>query len=951
MAKQQTPSTRSVTPSHPTTSHDGKAAAATRASTAPGPTMLINCEGLAAQPSCDSVRFTQFVELVQQGPGCRVVRVPHPVQASAKLCLLKSKLFKHTATLQAGRLIASGKYDASRDTKLTELVGAFQKKNSTLLSQFDKAGTPAQRSVRSLRDMKLTVTRAPAVASQQSARFATHPLTISSSLNWTNFIREFASDVAIAPVAGEHSYLLEPTIAVGVTFRQDWCSQGYTRGRLIRSIPVTADGKKEIVVKAWATRKHRREENSAVEQNISTEFVGDEKWSLAVTKQVSATMNQSLDANLKANADVSVPVKAVKLGAGAGGGVGSNTAGSLSASMTETEEKIRQVTTKAASSLKNTVSSVVETAEEAGLETTTTETIVNPNKCSSLTYHFFEIQEAFKVTTAVESVAPYLLVPFTIPDVTLEWVLCNECVLHRHLPCETFYEGFKAAKRLRVNEHLGEFLGTLESSEIDAAADGVLKQIATVLESYLALKNATLEVKPKGPNVVDDFFDWLGDTAKAGEAAAEDVIDAARKAWDEGTKLMQDGFDAFSTMFDARSIAPRMFAATSGPQASIQYEAGGPGSYIYWEVLKITAPNVESALAGLNQVYNERLVTMPPGPARTRAIHGALVAFFQAMGDVDQAFLKIQIGLYLLFAVSLVALAYAAFVAGAVGAVLIVTFSASGPGLIGILLPYVGAGMTLLAGLGAVIIAAATDGPLDLMPDDRGLKGAVQGLYGMSQQLGQAVALPVPPQGDDPEALARYERELAEAKKEAREIAEARVEFNRLQCHIRHHIAYYLQATAASIPEGDLRILLEEQYGLPPGAVQVRIAGFVGTRAAFRVLDEDWFKLSGYDHASVMSNRAVTSFLSSPRAPDDITMPTPGLVVEPRLGQCTACDDFVMAHRQLDLELKREDVAKARAENQRRQLRIAAGDLDDPEDRQAHIGVTLDAPPPAGTGT
>lgn len=946
MARKVTATTPPAPTTQPPSTKDVKSAA--RASTAPGPTMLMNCEGLAARPSCDSVRFTQFVELVQQGKGCRVVRIPHPVQVSAKLCLLKSKLIKHTAVLQAGRLIASGKYDPSKDIRFAELVGTLQKKNSTHIAQLSKAGSSTQQSVRSLRDMKVTVPRATPSDAHQTTRYLATP---DSPLNWTNFIREFASDVAVAPVSPEQGYLLEPTIAVGVTFRQDWCSQGYTRGRLIRSIPVAADGKKEIVVKAWATRKQRREENSSVEQNISTEFIGDEKWSLAVTKQVSATMNQSLDANLKANADVSVPVKAVKVGAGAGGGVGSNTAGSLSASMSETEEKIRQVTTKAANSLKNTVSSVIETAEEAGLETTTTETIVNPNKCASLTYHFFEIQEDFKVSTAVESVEPFLLVPLAIPDITYEWVLCNECVLHRHLPCETFYEGLKAAKRLLVNEHLGEFLGSIDSPEIDTQADSVLKQIAAVLEPYLALKNATLEVRPRNASVVDDFFNWLGDTAKAGQEAGQNIIDGAHKAWDEGTKLVEDTFNAVTSMFDARSMAPRMYAAAAVSQPGIQFEAGGPGSYIYWEVLKIAAPNVESALAALHQVYSQQLSSMPAGPARTRAIHGALVAFFQTLGDVDLAFLKIQIGLYLLFAVALAGLVAAVYVSATIGAGLVIAFGATGPALIVILLPYIGAGMTLLAGLGAVIIAAASDGTFDLMPDDRGLKGAVQGLYGMSQQLGQSIALPVPPQGDDPEALARYERELAEAKKETREIAEAQVEFNRLQCHIRHHIAYYLQATATTISENDLRLLLEEVYGLPPGVVQVQIAGFVGTRAAFRVLDADWFKLSGYDHAAVMSNPAVTTFFSAQRTPTDITMPTPGLVVEPRLGHCTACDDVVMAHRQLDLELKREDVAKAHVENLRRQLRIDAGDLDDPEDRQAHIGVTLDSAAPAGTGT
>ena len=76
--------------------------------------------------------------------------------------------------------------------------------------------------------------------------------------------------------------------------------------------------------------------------------------------------------------------------------------------------------------------------EEAGSEITQTETIINPNKCNTLTYHFREIAEKFSITTKLEDLEPLLLLPLPLPNVTHDWLLCNECAIRDYLPCDIY---------------------------------------------------------------------------------------------------------------------------------------------------------------------------------------------------------------------------------------------------------------------------------------------------------------------------------------------------------------------------------------------------------------------------------------------------------------------------------------------------------------------------------
>lgn len=142
--------------------------------------------------------------------------------------------------------------------------------------------------------------------------------------------------------------------------------------------------------------------------------------------------------------------------------------------------------------------------------------------------------------------------------------------------------------------------------------------------------------------------------------------------------------------------------------------------------------------------------------------------------------------------------------------------------------------------------------------------------------------------------------------------------------------------------------------GGPLRFVENEPLGFVGSRAAFPLRADasgvaQWYK----DH--VTDNPG----LGDPAPPRTVTLPGPGVSMEPRLGACDACEDFIRDHRALDLTHRRAEVAAARqrarqerSETRRYQLRLDQQPpvLDDPDPNQHEtpfrLAIEQQQPPP-----
>jgi hypothetical protein len=753
-------------------------------------------------------------------------------------------------------------------------------------------------------------------------------------------LKGLLGQLPVIPLPAEVDPVDQPVWAIGIDYAQEWCCLGYGRGRLIRSIPLTPNETVEIVTKTWNKRTDRRQDLQSAENDVSTEFIGDEKWSLATRKELTASVNGSVNGNVQQHADISLPIDVVDVSAGGSSGLGGNLGSSLTQTIAETTENVKQETIKAANRLKTTVTSTVETVAEVGREVTQTQKLSNPNRCHSVTYHFFEIAEKYRVRTRPVAVAPYLLVPLDRPPLTADWLLCHECELKALLPCEAYYEGFKAAKLLKAREQLGLFLGSFDSPAIQAAAASLIALLQELVATYTELSRAGLlsgESEGGGllgavAGLIDGGIHAAQDAGKTAQEIVDAVVETGAQVLDTIVETGGEIIAGIGNLFGVQALAaPPGARALSFP---IQGEGGGgPGSFVYWEIVKIMAPELEAALTALAE-RAAGVVAMPDGPEKTRAVFDALNAFFAQVGDVQAAFDKINM------------------VAGVISFAVpfaVIAVGLGGLGLTGFIL-------SALLALVAVGVAAVADGvdAADLLPDDEGLEELILRARGQLQNLGSLSLLPAEPGPDaSKEERASYERALQDMKREQFEVALAQVEFDRLTCHLDENFEYYNQTLWLQKPASAIQARLE-LYDIPLRLVDQRIVGFVRNLAAFRV--NEALLTGDFDWQKEVKRLKLDELLAAPPAESAIELPTPGMTVEPALGACCGCDDFVMKHRELDLQNRAAEVALAEAkaaqeqfEAKRLEERIKAGELSDPtpfESAQTRVIVTPEGEQP-----
>lgn len=908
---------------------------------------LDSCKELKSETYCDKIYLSQILPLTKRKQGtCTYTPVTLPTREIRQLCRLfharreNYLRFKTFSLLSKKETREAGiTYDILK-TELAQFLSEQNNSNKESISEEetsegesstikpttkveDNVIERAKERLKQVREQYIARSELPQAFSRKSG-YSKVPNPRQPDI--LNNYRDIISDIPI-----HHSVEAKPALGFQVTYEQEWCLEGYKRGRLIRSISLPADGRKEISIKSWAIRKERREENESVENDISTEIVGDEKWSHATTKKLSAELNQTIDANLKANGEI--PLKGAKVGVG--GGAGSNTSGAVSGSITDTVERVHQATIKVTDSLKKKASTIIETSEELGLETTVTQTIVNPNKCNTLTYHFFEVIEVYHVKTKVDSLSPIVLIALPSPSFTPEWILCHECLIKKHLPCENYYAGFEAAKAILSRKELGEFLGSLEGEEVQQIANASLDRVEAVVAAYLSLKNANivgLGQNVTDSNVLDQAVDGLLDLVNEFGNKIDDFVEGVVEETSEfvedvintGREVIEGVAQTIGGFFGNLSFSQPLMASGGNIAFSVAHTPGGIGSYIYWQVAEIVAPELGSALSGLESAY-EQIVAMSDSAAQTNALQGALKTFFTSLGNVDEVFRKIDMGLSVIagglaLSTASAAVAFVSTVGVVGGAIAAITLG-------GAAIVSLGAITTFIIGL----VAQDENENIDIVPDDEGLKSEITGLFGLYQQLGQSADLPVPPKSDDPSQMAAYQQELQEAKRRRRELADHQIELNRLTCHLNENKSYYTQIYWSSVSSAHLEQILQSEFNIPPSFVESKIVGFDGAYAAFKVVNSYWLHMSGIDIVAEMKKieEKLKSEIENGRE-TMIRMPTRGMTAEPEFGSCNACDEFVIFHRKQDKAMKLEEVEQTKLETQRLQERLNNQLLGDP---------------------
>ncbi len=344
-----------------------------------------------------------------------------------------------------------------------------------------------------------------------------------------------------------------------------------------------------------------------------------------------------------------------------------------------------------------------------------------------------------------------------------------------------------------------------------------------------------------------------------------------------------------------------VYRELSGAQQSEQ----GVGSWLYWELIKLISVTIADALALLEERWQNVDKT-------SRAdVADAVEDFRGRLGDVEAEFLKVNAAIVICTAVA----------AG--------TFSGVAPPLSHI----------VIAAVVAILTALELAG-LDLIPDDRGLKSKIKkvftkldGSLAPAIQADPASALASGPQSDY--ALSQQVAERLRNEQRMQETAEAEVAVEALRTHISERIFFYHQVLWSQYDPNRIKQRLLA-LGLPPGLFELRFYSFDLDRGALRVLDLALAQKLGFDPKGMAEwqknckDEAVTKRI-------EVMLPSPAVVVEPLLGQCNGADDFVMAHRELDLERAEAELRQAHAqadhdeaEAARLTSLITAGLLDDP---------------------
>jgi hypothetical protein len=168
--------------------------------------------------------------------------------------------------------------------------------------------------------------------------------------------------------------------------------------------------------------------------------------------------------------------------------------------------------------------------------------------------------------------------------------------------------------------------------------------------------------------------------------------------------------------------------------------------------------------------------------------------------------------------------------------------------------------------------------------------------------------------------------------------------------HLNEFSSHYRYALLQAMPIGDqMRELV--QAGVPADIVEPRILGMVNGGLAGvdllaipinTALKPEWKRVRD---AFIDQNTELTA-LKFNRI---IRMPTPGVSVEARLGQCDACEEFIMESRDVDIAERRARVRSERAaahqaelEAERLQARLDKGTLDPPTPAVPSLRVTVD---------
>jgi hypothetical protein len=169
-------------------------------------------------------------------------------------------------------------------------------------------------------------------------------------------------------------------------------------------------------------------------------------------------------------------------------------------------------------------------------------------------------------------------------------------------------------------------------------------------------------------------------------------------------------------------------------------------------------------------------------------------------------------------------------------------------------------------------------------------------------------------------------------------ISEALEREEALLTHLRLNGGYYRAVLwKALTPAAQMTFL---RPLIPLGITEPRAVGLVGERLAFPIRLDAVAGARSFLQQLIEDNEGLDT---TPRT-ETVTLPTPAVTAEARLGQCSGCEPYIEHSRATDLRLRAAQADQAEAEAARYQARLDADPplLGDPQDSDGAIHVVLE---------
>jgi hypothetical protein len=240
-------------------------------------------------------------------------------------------------------------------------------------------------------------------------------------------------------------------------------------------------------------------------------------------------------------------------------------------------------------------------------------------------------------------------------------------------------------------------------------------------------------------------------------------------------------------------------------------------------------------------------------------------------------------------------------------------------------------------------------------PDDAGLTQLLarfsEAYLAWQSQASQAEDDPTTAPGAGTVAKANERQEGTESEQRLEmnypleEVAHARERAEALLGHLNQHSDYYRYVLFQALPPAEQLDVLVRNAGinLPAGMFEPQVVSMRGEYLAVPL------HVAVSPTLSKFRNDLIAGLSTLNPASRNVTMPTPGLVVHTRLGDCSGCEKFIEDSRTIELRRLDAQAQLVELEGDRYKARLAAtpAQLDDPQEERSPLEVRVVTPPAA----